>query len=44
MLGSDDTFIGFTISYLAGLTPSLKGLKEGGKSLQDLIDNCYEKH
>jgi len=43
MMAIDDIFIGFTISYLAGLNPSLKGLKEGGKSLQDLIDNCYEK-
>lgn len=38
-----DICIGFILSYIAGSTPPLKELKRGGKSLQDLIDNCYKK-
>lgn len=45
MLGIDDIFIGFAISYLAGSIPSLKELfkKEGELTLQQRMSKCYEK-
>lgn len=45
MLGIDDIFIGFIISYLAGSFPSLKELfsKKDNKSLQDHVDRGYEQ-
>lgn len=45
MMGIDDIFIGFVISYITGQIPSLKELfkKEEDNSVQEHINKCYEK-
>lgn len=45
MLGLDDIFIGFIVSYLAGSLPSLKSIfsKKDNKPLQDHVDKGYDQ-
>ncbi|MBR4912231.1 MAG: toll/interleukin-1 receptor domain-containing protein [Bacteroidales bacterium] len=45
MMGIDDAFIGFIISYLAGSLPSLKDvfLKKNNETLQERLDKSFEK-
>lgn len=45
MMGFDDIFIGFIVSYLAGSLPSLKDIfsRKDEKSLPELLEESYEK-
>ena len=45
MIGIDDIFIGFAVSYIAGNMPSLKNVfsRRDNKPLQEHIDECYSK-
>lgn len=45
MMGIDDIFIGFVISYIAGSLPSLKEVffKKSKKSMKELVENCYNE-
>ena len=45
MMGIDDIFIGFLISYIAGSLPSLKDVffKTSKRSMKELVENCYNE-
>ena len=45
MMGIDDIFIGFVISYIAGSLPSLKDVffKNSKRSMKELLENCYNE-
>jgi len=45
MMGIDDIFIGFLISYIAGSLPSLKDVffKKSKSSIKELVDSCYDE-
>lgn len=45
MMGIDDIFISFIISYISGMFPSFEEIfsKKENKTLQECIDKCYEK-
>ena len=45
MMGIDDIFIGFLISYIAGSLPSLKDVffKKSKRSMKELVENCYNE-
>ena len=45
MMGIDDIFIGFLISYIAGSLSSLKDVffKKSKRSIKELVENCYNE-
>lgn len=45
MMGIDDIFIGFLISYIAGNLPSLKDIfsKKSKRSIKELVESCYDE-
>ena len=45
MMGIDDIFIGFLISYIAGNLPSLKDIfsKNSKRSIKELVESCYDE-
>ena len=45
MMGIDDIFINFLISYIAGSLPSLKDVffKKSKRSMKELVENCYDE-
>lgn len=45
MMGFDDIFIGFLISYMAGSLPSLKDIffNKSKRSVKEIVENCYEE-